>query len=85
VLIAVLVVSVAGATEIRLLSHKEFAGSEFITDVWGYVDSGTGKRFALIGDWTSIIGFRVVEATNPLDPVQASRVSQLRRWTRRSS
>ena len=46
--VPLLFVGVAAAQELTLLGHTPIGGG-FVTDVWGYVDSGTGNHYALVG------------------------------------
>lgn len=60
------------AGTITLVSQFALPGSSWICDVWGYVDSGTGKEYALVGDFYS--GLYIVDVTDPYNPVLASHV-----------
>jgi choice-of-anchor B domain-containing protein len=53
----------AGAA--RLLGRLAFPALR-LTDVWGYVDSGSGKEYALVGHSSG--GLSIVEVSNPRTP-----------------
>ncbi|MCZ6777179.1 MAG: hypothetical protein O7D34_12105, partial [Ignavibacteria bacterium] len=45
-----------------------------VTDVWGYVDSTSGKEYAIVGTFGSV---NIVDVTNPVTPVLVSTVSSV--------
>ena len=50
---------------VTLLGHLELPGN-YITDVWGYVDSASQKEYALVGGWGS--GVFIIDVTDPSTP-----------------
>jgi hypothetical protein len=58
---------------ITLPSNLPIPNSSFITDVWGYYDSATGKEYALITD--NYLGLFIVDVTNPTVPSVVSQVN----------
>ncbi|MFQ5584026.1 MAG: choice-of-anchor B family protein, partial [Calditrichia bacterium] len=73
-----LVVSTAMAQDnslvsLALESNLSIPGSSFITDVWGYYDSASGREYALITD--NFLGLFIVDVTDPANPFIASQVS----------
>ena len=54
----------AGKGDITLVGHVPISGSVFITDVWGYYDSSTGKEYAITGD-DVLREIYIIDVTNP--------------------
>ncbi len=59
--------------DITLEGQLTLTGISFITDVWGYYDEGTGKHYAIVGDWTT--GVYIIDVTNPALPVQVAKAT----------
>jgi choice-of-anchor B domain-containing protein len=59
--------------DITLVGQLTLPASQRITDVWGYTDTGSGKNYALVGDW--VTGVHIVDVSNPAVPVYVLQVT----------
>lgn len=60
---------------VSLLANLPIPNSNFITDVWGYYDSSTGKEYALIAENNQ--GLFIVDVTDPANPAIVSHVNSV--------
>lgn len=56
--------SFAARGDITLLGSMSLPSSVFVSDVWGWVDPGTSREYAIIGDWHGRKIF-IIDATTP--------------------
>jgi len=65
----------AQTPSLTLLDELNVPGS-FKTDVWGYVDPGNGKEYAIVGDGSGS-GITIVDVSDPSNLVQVANVPNI--------
>ena len=57
-----------------LVGQLNLPGDGNNTDVWGWVHPITAREYALVGDGDALMGFQIVDVTDPTDPIFVRRV-----------
>lgn len=58
-----------------LLGQYTLPNPGAVADVWGYVDRGTNREFALVADRSGSAGVFIIDVTEPTNPALASQAS----------